>query len=84
METVMEACQSPAVCAFLRAQGLEPKELQTVCHRPGHVPSLVLLRCRRGAKPGLVMLPELTLYGPDGAPTPAFRRIYHMDEGGLS
>lgn len=24
METVMEACQSPAVCAFLRAQGLEP------------------------------------------------------------
>ena len=67
-----------------RAQGLEPKELQTVCHRPGHAPSLVLLRCRRGAKPGLAMLPELTLYGPDGAPTPAFRRIYHMDEGGLS
>jgi len=66
-----------------RAHGLEPKELRMVCHEPGSIPSLVLLRCRRGAKPGLKLLPDLILHDLRGVPTSDFRRIYHMDEGGL-
>lgn len=68
--------------ALGRSRGLEPKELRTMCHRPNMAPSLVLLRCRRGAKPGLTLLPELCLYRADGTPTSEFHRIYHLDEGG--
>ena len=57
--------------------GLEPKRLRLVRHRPGAPVSLILLSCRKGAKPGL-QLEELTLYNTDGSPTEDCRRIYHL------
>lgn len=65
--------------AFGRQTGLEPKELQPVRHTAYSPVSLLLLRYCRGGKPGLRLLPDLTLYDRDGAPMPQCRRIYHMD-----
>lgn len=62
-----------------RQYGLEVKKLQLVRHRADSPVALVLLHCRRGAKSGLVFLPELTLYAPDGTPTAQYRSIYHLD-----
>lgn len=62
-----------------RQYKLEAKTLQFVRHRAESPVSLVLLHCRRGARPGLVFLPELILYGPDGTPTAQYRKIYHLD-----
>lgn len=61
-----------------RQHQLEPKRLQMVRHSPQANYSLVLLQCRRGGKPGLQCLPDLVLYGADGAPTPETRKIYHL------
>ncbi len=59
------------------AAGLEPKRLRLVHHRPQSAISLILLQCRKGGKPGLLW-EELTLFHPDGTPTDAYRRIYHI------
>lgn len=56
---------------------LEPKRLQLVRHRPGAPVSLVLLQCRKGAKPGLIW-EELCLHKEDGTPSDAYRELYHM------
>ena len=56
--------------------GLEPKRLRLVRHRADAPVSLILLCCRKGGKPGLV-IDELTLFHPDGTPTEDRRRIYH-------
>lgn len=56
--------------------GLEPKRLRLVRHRADAPVSLILLQCRKGGKPGLV-IDELTLFHPDGTPTEDRRRIYH-------
>jgi len=66
-----------AICLEACSTGLEPKVLRTVRHKPDAVPSLILLQCRKGGKPGLKW-EELTLFHPDGSPTPAYRRIYHL------
>lgn len=65
--------------AFGRQTGLEPKQLRFVRHKPHSPQSLVLLRCRRGGKPGLTLLPDLILHHPDGSPTPDYGRVYHLD-----
>lgn len=57
--------------------GMEPKRLRLVRHRPDKPVSMILLQCRKGGKPGLVM-DELTLYHTDGSPTEDYRRIYHL------
>lgn len=57
--------------------GLEPKQLCLVRHDPDAPVSLVLVKCRKGAKPGLVW-EDLILFDRDGAPTPAYREIYHL------
>lgn len=57
--------------------GLEAKRLRLVRHREDGPVSLVLLQFRKGAKPGLIW-EELSLRRPDGAPTPAYREIYHI------
>lgn len=61
------------------AHALEPKVLRLVRHHPGSSPGMILLQCRKGAKPGL-KLEEITLFYADGTPTDDHRRIYH-DEG---
>ena len=60
--------------------GLEPKRLRLVQHRLEKPPSLVLVEGRKGARPGLEVLPALILTGPDGQDTAEVRRIYHREE----
>ena len=43
-------------------------------------PSLALVEGRKGARPGLEVLPALILTGPDGRDTAELRRIYHREE----
>ena len=65
------------LCFEASAAGLEPKRLRLVRHRPDAPISLILLSCRRGGRPGL-MIDELTLHNNDGSPTGDYRRIYHL------
>ena len=64
------------LCAEGSKAGLEPKRLRLVRHREGGPIALVLLGCRKGGKPGL-LIDEMTLYHADGTPTEDRRRIYH-------
>lgn len=65
------------VFVSLRENGLEPKRLQLVRHRPSSKPSLVLIEARLGAKPGLTFERDLLLYTETGEKTPDYLRIYH-------
>ena len=56
---------------------LEPKRLCLLRHRENGPVSLVLVHCRKGAKPGLVW-EEASLYDADNSPTPCYRQIYHL------
>lgn len=56
---------------------LEPKRLCLVRHTKGSPVSLVLVHCRKGAKPGLSW-EELYLFQPDGSPSEAYKKIYHL------
>ena len=64
------------LCAEGSKAGLEPKRLRLVRHREGGPIALILLGCRKGGKPGL-LIDEMTLYHADGTPTEDRRRIYH-------
>jgi tRNA1(Val) A37 N6-methylase TrmN6 len=56
---------------------LEPKRLCLLRHRENGPVSLVLVQCRKGAKPGLIW-EEASLYDADNCPTPFYRQIYHI------
>lgn len=56
---------------------LEPKRLRLLRHRTNGPVSLVLVQCRKGAKPGLIWEEE-SLYTPDGNPTQYYRELYHL------
>ena len=56
---------------------LEPKRLCLVRHKPADPVSLVLVQCRKGAKPGLIW-EELHLYESDGSPSGAYRTLYNL------
>ncbi len=56
---------------------LEPKRLCLVRHKPADPVSLVLVQCRKGAKPGLKW-EELYLFHADGQPTDQYRTLYHL------
>lgn len=58
---------------------MEPKRLCLLRHRPDAPVSLVLVQCRKGAKPGLIW-EELCLHDSTGAPTEEYKRIYHLEE----
>ena len=60
--------------------GLEPKRLRMVQHTARSAPSLVLLECRRGGKPGLSVEPPLLLRLNDGGESPDVRRAYFRDK----
>ena len=68
---------SEAFCT-LTAAGLEPKRLRLVHATPLSVPSMVLIECRRGGKPGLDILPPLILKSPDGDDSEEVKKIYHL------
>ncbi len=59
------------------AEGLEPKRLLLVRHKPDAPVALIALQCRKGGKPGLVW-EELCLHHADGSPTAEYRSIYHI------
>lgn len=65
------------LCANACKYALEPKRLRLVRHRPSGDISMILLQCRKGAKPGLI-IEELTLFNENGAPTEEYRKIYHL------
>ena len=62
------------------AHGLEPKRMRMVQHTARSAPSLVLLECRRGGKPGLSVEPPLLLRLEDGGESPDVRRAYFRDK----
>ena len=64
----------------LSASGLEPKRLRLVSHTADSAPSLVLIESKRGAKPGLKIMPPLVLRDPDGSETAEVLRIYHRED----
>ncbi|MDO4204381.1 MAG: methyltransferase [Selenomonadaceae bacterium] len=51
------------VMAALTAANLQPKQLRMVTARPGKAATLFLLEAKKGAKPGLKMMPELIVHG---------------------
>ncbi len=65
------------LCTCASRNQLEPKRLCLVRHRIDKAVALVLLQCRKGAKPGLVW-EELSLLDRAGAPTADYKRIYHL------
>ena len=70
------------ICGCAAKVGMEVKRLRLVRHRQDGPVTLALFHCRKGAKPGLV-LEELALHHPDGAPTADYQRIYHPQEEDL-
>ena len=60
--------------------GLEPKRMRMVQHTAHSAPSLVLLECRRGGKPGLSVEPPLLLRLENGGESPDVRRAYFRDK----
>ena len=62
----------------LRVHKLEPKRLQFVRNTAEAAVSLVLIEARLGAGIGLRIERDLVLSNPDGTPTEAYRRIYHI------
>ena len=64
------------LCYEACKNGLEPKRLRFVRHKPASPPAFFLLQCRKGGKPGLVF-EESCLFHEDGTPTGEYRRIYH-------
>ena len=65
------------LCACAAEVKLEPKRLCLVRHRKESPVSLILVQCRKGAKPGLVW-EELCLFDENGQPTEEYRKIYHL------
>lgn len=65
------------LCACAAAESLQPKRLCLVRHKPAEPVSIILLQCRKGAKPGLLWQ-EMCLFGSDGSPTEDYKRIYHL------
>jgi len=56
---------------------LEPKRLRLLRHKENGPVSLILLQCRKGAKPGLVW-EEAVLHDRDGHPTAYYKTLYHL------
>ena len=69
------------LCAA-RCHGLEPKRLRLVHHDARSAPSMVLLECRRGGRPGLTVEPPLLLLDGVGQETEDVKNAYfrHREE----
>lgn len=57
--------------------GLEPKRLLMIRHTPQSPVSLILLQCRKGGKPGLI-LEEAVLRTQSGEPSDYYKKLYHL------
>ncbi len=65
------------LCGCAESAGLEPKRLKLVRHKKNGPITLVLLACRKGGKPGLI-IEEMYLFEANGEPSADHRRIYHI------
>lgn len=65
------------LCACATNHKLEPKRLMLLRHKTSDPVSLILLQCRKGAKPGLV-IEESYLQEQDGTPSDYYRKLYHI------
>lgn len=65
------------LCACAAGAKLEPKRLCLVRHRPVSEVTMILLQCRKGAKPGLTW-EELCLFDKNGNPSDRYNEIYHL------
>ena len=65
------------ICACATNHKLEPKRLLLLRHKSTDPVSLILLQCRKGAKPGLI-IEEAYLQEADGQPSEYYRRLYHI------
>ena len=59
---------------------LEPKVLQLLRHRADGPIALILIKFRKGGKPGLIW-DEQHLFQADGTPSDYYKRLYHIQEG---
>ncbi len=59
------------------AHKLEAKRLLLVRHRQDSPAAIIALQFRKGGNPGL-KVEEETLFDTTGAPTPYYRRVYHL------
>ena len=65
------------ICATAARFQMEVKRLCLVRHKAVDPVNLILVQCRKGAKPGIVW-EELCLFEADGTPTGRYREIYHL------
>lgn len=65
------------LCGLGLQNGMEAKELCLLRHKENGPVSLILLKFRKGGKPGLVIT-EQALYHADGSTTDYFKSIYHL------
>lgn len=65
------------ICALGAKYHLEPKRLQLLRHKENGPVSLILVQCRKGAKPGLIW-EEQFLRRADGSDSDYYRRLYHL------
>lgn len=65
------------LCATGSQYQLEPKRLCLLHHRSDGPITLLLMECRKGGKPGLI-LEEESLFEPGGEPTDYYRKLYHL------
>ena len=65
------------LCACATNHKLEPKRLLLLRHKPTDPIALVMLQCRKGGKPGLI-IEEECLQTASGEPSIYYRRLYHI------
>ena len=65
------------LCGHAASHQLEPKRLLLLRHKENSPISLVLLQCRKGGKPGL-MIEEAALHDANGNPTDYYKTLYHL------
>ncbi len=65
------------ICVTAARYQMEAKRLCLVRHKQSDGVNLILVQCRKGAKPGLVW-ESLNLFEADGTPTERYREIYHL------
>ena len=69
--------QLGAICYHAAANKLEPKRLLLLRHKEDGPVSLILLQCRKGAKPGMIW-EEAALHHADGTSTDYYQSLYHL------
>lgn len=65
------------LCATGSKYQLEPKRLCLLHHRSDGPITLLIMECRKGGKPGII-LEEESLFDTQGEPTTYYRNLYHL------